>query len=81
MSVSAVAERPLILSVLEGKVETQVVAISFLNLLEFIANVKFVTEVFERKRNHVTFINICICVYVAFFAGFSWLVHVLSVIL
>ena len=33
-------------------------AISFLDLLEFIANVKFVTEVLERKRNHVTFINI-----------------------
>ena len=36
-------------------------AISFLDLLEFIANVKFVTEVFERKRNHVTFINIYMC--------------------
>ena len=22
---------------------------------------------------------VCVCVYVAFFAGFSWLVHVLSV--
>ena len=32
-------------------------AISFLGLLDFIVNVKFVTEVFERKRNHVTFIN------------------------
>jgi hypothetical protein len=72
-------------SLFEGKVETQVVAISFLDFLEFIANVKFVTEVFERKRNHVTFINIyicvcvCVCEYVAFFADFSWLVHVLSV--
>ena len=33
-------------------------AISFLDLLEFIANVKFVTEVFELKRNHDTFIDI-----------------------
>ena len=36
--------------------------ISFFDFLEFIANVKFVTEVFERKRNHVTFINIYVCV-------------------
>jgi hypothetical protein len=87
VSVSAVAVQPLklstgsVASLLEGKVETRVAAISFLDLLEFIANVKFVTEVFERKRNHVTFISIHIyvCVYVAFFAGFSWLVHVLIV--
>jgi type II secretory pathway component PulM len=32
-------------SVSEGKVQTQIVAISFLDLLEFIAIVKFVTEV------------------------------------
>jgi 23S rRNA U2552 (ribose-2'-O)-methylase RlmE/FtsJ len=52
-------------SLFEVKVETQVVGISFLDLLEFIANVKFVTEVFELKRNHDTFIKIyiymCMC--------------------
>ena len=52
---------------------------SFLDLLEFIANVQFVTEMFQRKRNHVMFINIYVYVNVAFFADFSWLVHMLSV--
>jgi len=48
----------------------QVVAISFLDLLKFIANVKFVTEalsVTEIMLRLYIYIYICVCVNVAFF--------------